>query len=473
MRKINKSNKKAFGAFGVVVLILLIGFGAVMVYAVINAADSYASEKGLIIYDKNCELINTDADGKISKSWNKEYYIDVKHSGSYELGEHSVAMVPGSREVRIYGSGYQVKTDGSVVSIDGETKVPNKGIEAKLFKLADRRYLLTGGDIVSVEQGLQTRTYLDIYIDKSGNAQLVNDEVNLKTVNPMKLVCGDITFDIGNEKMIVGEKEIDLKAIGGSTNKYKDKTDTKKNSSSSTTNNQSSTSGSTGGGTSGGGTSSGTTANLDKSITLRGTQPNVNSIKVNYSITDIENNYISCYLLVSEPDNEGEEPTRIELNKADTTIDVRGLKPDTLYQISLCYDNYVKSGKGTVLKQNIQNVVQVRTATVPAEISVERLTDKYLTVKVEMEDEYVLDSADLVVTDESRDPITVASININKAISGGWTKKIYVGSVSENTNSYIMSIENAKYAGEAINIKSKYTIKNSLISFIINKLRNI
>lgn len=550
MRKINKKNKISFNVFGILTIAFLAVF-AFAGYTVIrqNANKEYHVSEGSVVYDNDMDRVDMSDAGTIRKKWDSQYYLTLNNGGSYCLGEHNVILDGGTDTVSVIGDAYQVFTDGSVLNMSGKTDVASSQ-EISFFKLDDRNYLFSAPVITDEEQGFQTEKYVQISMDRSGNALLTNDEVNMKTVTPMTLTAGDVIFDIPNERLIYKDQTVDLKAINGSTNEYVPPvedlladaegedgadgdnadgaaTDADNQAGSSIVNNSSSSNNSdttnnsqqiimTGGGSgqqttggsgaggngsndqdtddgtttpgdgSGTGTGSGTgngngsgtsvPANLERSISLRGTSSSVTSITVNYYIMDPESKFVSTYLLVSQVGAEDDE-MRVGLSKSDTSVELRGLKPNTQYQITLGYDMYNVVDGESVLIENTNDTVKARTKAIESNVEITRITSDKLYFKVKLDSAYILDSARLALygtQDTSEMPYHTLDVNVEKASSGsGWTGTIdldvFQGNLPEQ---YVLVIENAVYDGEPVTLNAKCIVKNRSIATFIRNLLN-
>lgn len=95
--------------------------------------------------------------------------------------------------------------------------------ESKLYKIEDRKYLIVSEKISNENETINAENYLIVILDKSGNTQLINDKMDIKTINALVLKTDIFTFDVANERLIYEETKIDLKKIIGSTNEYVEK----------------------------------------------------------------------------------------------------------------------------------------------------------------------------------------------------------------------------------------------------------
>ena len=220
MRKLNNKNKIYIFLFS----IIIVGIIGILVYAVKLSSGKltsvYQVSNNSVIFDSTTNLIDTSGGGEIAKSWDNQYYYQ-NETTKYDIGKVSVVYEKLSDEVIIFGENHMVSEDGTVVKNTDKTSINNLNI-ASFYKLADRQYLIVANEIYESEKSIYASKYLMVYIDTQGNASLLNDMVNLKTINPITIKFNDYTFDIANEKLIIGKETIDLKAINGSTNKYEE-----------------------------------------------------------------------------------------------------------------------------------------------------------------------------------------------------------------------------------------------------------
>lgn len=493
MRKMSKKNKISFNIFGFVIVLTigLLSFVSMQVFAIEN--EDYALKRNSTVFDYEMNAVQVPSDGTIKKKWTGDYYAQINDIGEYNLGSHSVVFESGNRSMMILGDGYQVFTDGTVLPIEKKTDI-NDLNEVKFYKLTDRKYLLIGSQISSKDEVIGTSKYLEITMDKSGNALLSNDEINYKTVKPIVLTCGNAEFDIANEKLIYQEEIVDLKKINGSTNEYVVPVDEQKSDDpnppssivngdatggggggtggSSTTgdNNQTGNSGNdVTDGSSGSNTNNdknnGTTNkpnNLERSISIRGTSTSVNSITVDYQIVDVENKFVATYLILEDLQNDA--TTRYGVNKADSSITLRGLAASSQYKVYLHYEMYMlDKDKVNTLTENTAGVVKVRTKNIQSTVNIDRISSTKLNFTVTTDSQYILDSASLVLYVDGIKKET-KNIDIAKSIDNGWTGSFAIdgGSV------FKLVIEGAMFNGDPITLNAQCTsrVSNSTESFV-------
>jgi hypothetical protein len=218
MRRFNGKVIRAFNIFGVLVLLNAVFLGWMSVSGAGGGAEAvYALSAGSIVYDGNNGRTDLMAQAAIKASGSGGYrLIYTGASEEFALGDHPVAYEPDSSNLNLFGDGYRVYRDGSVEAIKDRTEISDY-VNSAFYKLADRRYVITGGTI-SDETGLFTaQGFLFIVLDRLGNARLLNDRTDMTTLEPMTLVCGDVRFEISSEKLHTGAGDIDLTRILGSS----------------------------------------------------------------------------------------------------------------------------------------------------------------------------------------------------------------------------------------------------------------
>lgn len=218
MRKINKKNKMLFFifAFTIVLVILLLVYG---VFMVINSStEKYSVSSNTILFDKNTQFIDTSMGGFVSKKWSGEYIYDSSKN-EVSLGANPVIYEKVSGNITLLDNLYFISASGETKKYQN-FKLNTKTDDLGIYKLADRKYLIIAHDITSEDKSISLKNYVIVFLDKRGNASLLNDTINVKTINPLKLIYNDIEFDVANETLTYDDKKVDLKLINGSSNEY-------------------------------------------------------------------------------------------------------------------------------------------------------------------------------------------------------------------------------------------------------------
>ena len=220
MRNLTAGNKMNFTMFIFIVLIIIF----MIIYAVINGLkntkEKYEIYSSACVYDYGANYIELENDAQISKKWTGSYYLkeDVTKK-EYKLGSYSVIFDRKKKSLDLFGTFYEVKRGGDIVKILDHNFI-NSTIQNKFYKISDRRYLIVGKNIKNNTGSLSTENYLIVILDKSGNALLLNNEINAKTINEMIISTDDFEFDVANEILKYNDEIINLKKIIGSSNQY-------------------------------------------------------------------------------------------------------------------------------------------------------------------------------------------------------------------------------------------------------------
>ena len=193
--------------------------------ALIRSGNYQQGSSGMAIDLTTPEIIygngnfHVDEDGILKIKWNDMYYL-MYQDQMYLLGNNAIIYNPKKSQMNLYGKYYEVTSEGEdkVIVHEDETLVNIN--ESKFYKIADRKYLIVDKVIRTTNGELNTTNYLIVELDKSGNAQLYNNTLNLKTFKETQIQTSTYTFDIALEKLYIENEEVDLKKIIGSTNEY-------------------------------------------------------------------------------------------------------------------------------------------------------------------------------------------------------------------------------------------------------------
>ena len=222
MRKYNNKTKKTM----IIILILFVVIVVIFSYAIKKSIDidrtAYEIKSGVIMFDKEQNMITTSNVGILRIKWGGDYYLKYNDK-DYDIGSHAVVYNTNNGNITLYGKYYEVTKTGEVEVTKGETLIKSS-VNSKFYKLADRKYLIIDRTIESEDSSFVTSNYLIINLDKLGNATLLNDKTSYKTITPTVLRTSSYKFDIANEKLNFGGEDIDLKKIIGSTNEYDEDT---------------------------------------------------------------------------------------------------------------------------------------------------------------------------------------------------------------------------------------------------------
>ena len=492
MRKLNVKNKIFIVLFSFIILVII----GILIYAVKIVGNKgskvYDVTSNTVLFAADSNQIDTKNGGKVEKKWNGDYYYLASNQETYKLGKNPVVFDSSSEKITLLGNSYQIYKDGNV-SLIKDIVTLNDLTVPLFYKLGDRIYLVISDEIYNDDKSIFASKYLLVYIDKQGNASVLNDLLNIKTINPMSLYFGDYVFDIANEKLLVDEKTIDLKAIIGSTNEYvvplekeevldfdsskliesynelvndfnqyanNHKIRSSANNQVVENNNVVINNSSGNGGVIGNNSSNSNSnnvvqvknnTNLVKRVSLRGTISYPTYIDVSYIVTDPENKYQAVYLLVTGEINGTMSTQKIILDKYDTKYRIVGLSTNSEYSISLGYIEVVKD-EDTLEKSlvdNIEDVINVRTTKTSYKLKILKISSGYVYFNFKMSSDYAFESGVVTLSagGELIDQIPLDVDAIKK--DEGFTGKLKL----EQFNVYEIKIDEAMYNGKAVNEK--------------------
>ena len=484
-RELNRKNKIFISLF-VVIILAIIG---ILVYSVrltgYKNNKIYTITDDHVLYADDFSNVNTKNGGKIEKSWDSEYRFISNDNVSYPLGKSPVVYDETTTEIAVIGKKYQVLSDGSINELDDIFEAKDS-LMPYFFKLQDRKYLIIYKEIVDTNKTIYTKNYLIVDIDKQGNASLLNDSLNVKTINPIKLVFDNYVFDVANEKLTYKESVIDLKQVIGSTNEYvprekkevkneydskelldsynelvKDFTQYAKNvnyaiaATNQVSNNNTVI---VNNGNNGNAESADNKTEILKRVSLRGVVTSTAYIDVSYIVTDPENKYQAVYLLVTGNFDNNIRTQKIVLDKYDTKYRISGVAYNSEYTISLGYIEIVINEDEKSLVDNIEDVINVRTKNIDYSLTIDKIALGKVYFTYKMSSNYAFKSADMALFvddgEEVRIPINYNSMISSKGFSGVFDLP--------NGNIYELRVINANYNNRIVNanIYKKFTLTN-------------
>ena len=511
MRSLSKENKQEFIVFAIVV-ILIISVIVIAIQAVMGIEkQEYEVVSGTITFDKEYEIVETEQDGKIFKKLKKEYYLKEGNE-EYDLGKIAICYNQTRNKLNIYGDTFEVVKSGEVTKYVDENEITNLS-EDRLFKLEDRKYLVTGKSIINDTETISTKNFLIVQLDKTGNTLLVNYELNTKTINPIKLETSSFEFDVANEKLYFGEDEqkteIDLKRIIGSTNEYKEVriADNKKeentieeekqsnennnnNSSNNNSNNNSSqvygqgsgyipnqgyinqgqiinnagtttNNGSVGGNTNiqinnngdnNSGSSQGQTSS--KNSTPLAKSINLRGVSVTSTTLNVEYAILDAenkYQTVYL-DIQGDVQKTIALDKTKNSYLITDLKPNTEYKVTLAYKEILKDNS---IVDGVEDTIIARTSKISDSLQVTRLSKNRIYFTYKMDSNYAYDSGKIVLYIDGEKQQEL-EIDLESAVSNaGWQASVEYNYGDE----FILKLEDVTYEGKKINRELQTKLK--------------
>lgn len=485
MRKLNNKNKFFILLFSLVIVVITI----LLIYSVNlsgkydNLTSIYNISTNSVVYDQEDYLINTKQGGDLKRSWDSQYYYVDYENNSHLLGDRVVVYDKAIEEVSIFGENHYVSANGNVTENSDQTTVSNTN-NASFYKLDDRAYLIIAKEIYTEDKTVYTSKYLIVNIDKQGNASLLNDVINIKTINPMKLVFNDFVFDIANEKLTVDGKVIDLKLINGSSNEYipRDKIKVEDpdfnefidsynklvNDFTDYVNNSSSVIGNTNqiinntiitnsNGSNGANSSSGNRTAINKRVSLRGIVSYSTYLDVSYVVTDPEEKYQAVYIIVEGVKNGQMVLEKVILDKYETSYRVVGLTPRNEYKITLGYIEVLDDGSKSLVDV-YEDVINIRTSPADMSIEIDKITSGYVHCTFKMSDKYAIQSGRLVLLANGHE-IDGVNIKYSEAKSEkGFSTKL---KLDEGTL-YEIKVDDAIYNGNPItlDVNKKFTFQS-------------
>lgn len=487
MRSLAAGNKKRFAIFAIIIIIIIILLITCLRLALNHEVEEYRIESNVTLYDSEYEPLQPEEAGTITKKWDGNYYLTLDNTNeTYKLNPEVVSYNGNNSQVTLYGDVFKVLLDGQVEKYSKDTTIRNTSEDA-FYKIADRQYLMISNSIKNESGSISTSKYLYIIIDKSGNTLLLNNEIYARTINPIVLSTSSYRFDIANEKLIVGNEEINLKDIIGSTNEYVEKEEEKdmdwqnlipeynggtsengsdnsgngQNADGSVINNQGGAQSGTNAGTSGNAGNGGDTiinnsnsstnqTPLSKSVSLRGAIATSSYIDIEYAVQDPQNRYQTVYAFVEAV---GYENT-IALDKNATTYRLTDLEPNTEYKITLGYKEITEDNE---VVDNIEDVLSVRTTKINASIDITRVGtgSKKVYFNLKLDQNYAFNYAKIALYVDGVKESDM-DVNLTEAVkSAGWSNVLSY----ENYGSEItLQLEGTSHDGSVVetNIQAKY-----------------
>ena len=511
MRNLTSGNKMNFIIFALIILIILIILCVAVIMTLRTEKEEYQVSSTASIYDKDYNYIELENDAKISKKWTGNYYLKENNTKKeYNLGNYAIAFDKNKKALDLYGNFYQVLKGGDVSKISGYNNV-NGNVQSLFYKIDDRKYLIVSKNIKNDTGSLSTQNYLIVIIDKIGNALLLNNEINAKTINQMIISADDFSFDVANEKLMYNDEAIDLKKIIGSTNGYVQKeeqnnstegqneteneeeaqnsvqvgtTSTTTTSSTTSSNNRDSSSTTLiQGGSSGGNNNVQPTQNnswadslnswikkvaagfqsiyngnsgkkddttLAKSITLNSLSADTTSMDINYTIKDPENKYNLVYAIISD----GTKSFNISLDKNATTYKLTGLEPNKNYTVEIGY-KLIYADSST--QETVEDTMTIKTNEPKESLTITKVsTDKiYYTLKLDSQFVYDVGAKLGIYLNDKESKyseIKLTNENLEKAATDtGYSGSFEIPSEYKTKNSSIkIKLENLTYNGTEI-----------------------
>jgi hypothetical protein len=454
MRKLGIANIRLFVFLSIVIALIIFIFAFGILKVLSYDKTEYIIPASSLVYDKDYNYISLKGKSVIFEQWDNNYYITTNNKDKYKLGKQTVVYNESDYKMYEYGDIYQVYSNGNIVKKTGQTPII-KNTSLYFYKLEDRKYLIVDKKITDQKGKFSASKYLVVVIDKIGNALLINDEISIKTVTPMILKTSEFLFDIANEKLILNDREIDLKKINGSTNQYAPKEEKAKEDNTPNNNNNN-----TGGNINNGSqppyipnnnSDNNELPELQKRIGIRSVNPNITYLDVEYYVVDPVNEYVSVYLLLNDGSS---EPKKLEISKDVYNYRINNLKPNTEYNVSIGY-SYLDKKANNSKTDVIQDVITVRTAKPDYRLVVSKISNGKIYFNLKLDEKYNLESGFIVLYVDNN-KMGEIPIDPQAAIStSGWESSI---NFYNSGYEVLLKLESAVYNGSAIDtdVQFKY-----------------
>lgn len=221
MKRAVKKNTGIYNIFGALIVLALVGLSIVVVNVLKNKQETYVIPAGSTVYDINNEYIPLEDDAEVYWKADGNCYLKTADKEVYKLGKQAVVHDKDTNSVKIYGDVYKIDSDGIISNLTGVTEISDFS-EPGIYKMADRKYLMTGNGIKSTDKSYDAEKYVYVNIYKSGTAVLMNNEQYKNTVYPIMLKSDQLYFDISSEFALYDDNLINLKKVIGSTNEYRE-----------------------------------------------------------------------------------------------------------------------------------------------------------------------------------------------------------------------------------------------------------
>lgn len=451
MRKLDKKNKTfivALSALTIIVLVIMIGF---IIVKIGKTTVKYDILSGSFVYNSSEELVSIKDKTYAKRNVFDNYYV-VLNDEKINVGSKPVFYNERTRSLKLLGTFYEIAKNGEVKKYNGETTIDSVNTP-RLFKIADRRYLVVASVIRTDDNSLHANDYLLVDIDKAGNAYLYNNSVNIKTFSDLVIVTDGFRFDVSREYLIIDKETIDLAKVNGSTNEH-DRTIVEDGEGD-------------GNGGNGNGNGAGEEENpatptneklepeiiekyVSRKTTITGIETTDSEIKIDYVVYDPFNEYEEVYVNVYA---NGNLVGKYNLGLALTSLTISSLKAYTYYDLDFYYSYHDETG---TLKTIKFDTAKIMTKKIKASLSLEKVSDSVVRYILIVEGGYRLDSASVEMYIDDK-LVGTDEVNTAQAASNSG----YKGSITyEGTGDFVtLKLTNCIYNGEAMDIESSYKYK--------------
>lgn len=491
LRKYDLRNKRSFLIVGIIAIILIVIF-SFFIYKFIKIGNvEYKLDSGTVIMDNNNDSMVLKENATLKMKWTGNYYLKFDDSKKEEVLSPNVISYDDGK-IYLYGKFFEVRNNDDIVITKDETKIDNISTP-RFYKIEDRKYLLVSGSIISSDSQISANDFLLVELDKSGNAKLTNNKVNLKTISKTTLVTSTYEFDINNELLKFGDDTIDLKKIIGTSNQYKE--DDSKGSGDGTEDGTGDGTGTgNGGGNETGQTNTGNVVtpdskgevvnNKDNKInkdnkpddtkkpqatvtSVVGVTTSYNNINANYVIYDPYNNYTSTFVEVRN--SSGALIKKVNMSKSGNSVILDNLDYNSTYTLLFKY-SYTENGEE---KYNTYYEETVNTKSPKYYITLNKVSNISKTVSYNVNldnrafNEIISGTVPVTINATLRVGDTVIYGNISKEVTEGKVPKFLSGIFALPDNINVGDVVTIKV--NSVNINGKTINYNDIEYRFINR----
>lgn len=491
LRKYDLRNKRSFLIVGIIAIILIVIF-SFFIYKFIKIGNvEYKLDSGTVIMDNNNDSMVLKENATLKMKWTGNYYLKFDDSKKEEVLSPNVISYDDGK-IYLYGKFFEVRNKDDIVITKDETKIDDISTP-RFYKIEDRKYLLVSGSIISSDSQISANDFLLVELDKSGNAKLTNNKVNLKTISKTTLVTSTYEFDINNELLKFGDDTIDLKKIIGTSNQYKE--DDSKGSGDGTEDGTGDGTGTgNGGGNETGQTNTGNVVtpdskgevvnNKDNKInkdnkpddtkkpqatvtSVVGVTTSYNNINANYVIYDPYNNYTSTFVEVRN--SSGALIKKVNMSKSGNSVILDNLDYNSTYTLLFKY-SYTENGEE---KYNTYYEETVNTKSPKYYITLNKVSNISKTVSYNVNldnrafNEIISGTVPVTINATLRVGDTVIYGNISKEVTEGKVPKFLSGTFALPDNINVGDVVTIKV--NSVNINGKTINYNDIEYRFINR----
>lgn len=491
LRKYDLRNKRSFLIVGIIAIILIVIF-SFFIYKFIKIGNvEYKLDSGTVIMDNNNDSMVLKENATLKMKWTGNYYLKFDDSKKEEVLSPNVISYDDGK-IHLYGKFFEVRNKDDIVITKDETKIDNISTP-RFYKIEDRKYLLVSGSIISSDSQISANDFLLVELDKSGNAKLTNNKVNLKTISKTTLVTSTYEFDINNELLKFGDDTIDLKKIIGTSNQYKE--DDSKGSGDGTEDGTGDGTGTgNGGGNATGQTNTGNVVtpdskgevvnNKDNKInndnkpddtkkpqatvtSVVGVTASYNNINANYVIYDPYNNYTSTFVEVRN--SSGALIKKVNMSKSGNSVILDNLDYNSTYTLLFKY-SYTENGEE---KYNTYYEETINTKSPKYYITLNKVSNISKTVSYNVNldnrafNEIISGTVPVTINATLRVGDTVIYGNISKEVTEGKVPKFLSGTFALPDNINVGDVVTIKV--NSVNINGKTINYNDIEYRFINR----